>query len=86
MPFSAGAFGWTAVFHPTPPTTTTWNFLMDGMGEISLFGSPAIYLDPCSESSAPPTLTVTEAVLIVDADFPIAVEPSTWGKIKALYR
>jgi hypothetical protein len=29
---------------------------------------------------------ITEAVLIIDAEFPVTAEPSTWGKVKALYR
>jgi hypothetical protein len=59
---------------------------MDGAADIHLFGAASGYVGICSETSVPPTLTVTEAVLIIDAEFPLAVQPSTWGSIKALYR
>lgn len=86
MPFTAGEFGWTAAFTPSPPIGTTWNFLLDGTADIVLSGGPSGYIGICSEVSAPPTLTVTSATLILDVDIPIRTEPSTWGKIKALYR
>jgi hypothetical protein len=79
----SGAFSWTAQFRPTPPTTTTWSFFMDGVADISLDGS-----DPFTWCNVlvHPTSHITEAVLILDADFPVAVQPSTWGRIKSLYR
>jgi len=79
-----GPFGWTAPFETTDGAT--WDFLLDGEGEISLTGAPALLIGLCHEPWVVPSGTVTEAVLIIDAEFPVATEPSTWGKIKALYR
>jgi hypothetical protein len=79
---TTGPFSWTALFHNTPPTAT-WSFLMDGIGDVTLVGA-----DPgtwCNVLASPSTV-ITEAVFIIDAEFPVAVEPSTWGKVKALYR
>ena len=86
MPYVAGSFAWTSEFHTFPPNAT-WGFLIDGSAEVSLWGAPAGLVATCTDVSVPPpTATVTEAVLIIDAEFPIPVEPSTWGRIKALYR
>ena len=86
LPWSAGPFAWTAAFRAFPPSGPTWSFLLDGAADISLSGGPAGFVDICTPTSPAPTITVTEAVLIVDGDFPIAVQTSTWGAIKALYR
>jgi len=82
--FTPGTFTSTAEFEPIPETTT-WGFLMDGEADINLFGAPSSALGLCNEVLLP-TGSITEAVLIIDAAFPFAVEPSTWGRIKALYR
>jgi hypothetical protein len=58
---------------------------MDGQADIKVVGVPSEYPDICYPVSASPTLTVTEAVLIVDAEFPVPVEATTWGRIKALF-
>jgi hypothetical protein len=79
----SGPFGWTAPFSTSDGAT--WDFLMDGEGEISLYGAPTALLGLCQQGVVP-SGTVTEAVLIIDAEFPVATEPSTWGRIKALYR
>jgi hypothetical protein len=77
-----GPLSWTAPFQKTP-NSTTWSFFMDGVADVTLYGT-----DPytwCNVTSSP-TTNITEAVLLLDAEFPIAVEPSTWGRVKALYR
>lgn len=79
-----GSFAWTAPFHTF--NAATWAFLLDGEGEISLRGAPTALIGGCHEPWVVPSGTVTEAVLIIDAEFPVAVESSTWGRIKALYR
>ena len=63
---------------------TDWDFLLDGVGTVTFFGGGTPYIAMCPPSSPSPTVTVTEAVFIIDADF--AIEPTTWGRIKALYR
>jgi hypothetical protein len=79
-----GAFGWTASFHSSDGAT--WGFLLDGEGEIILFGGPGGLIADCHQPWVIPSGSVTEAVLIIDAEFPVATEPSTWGRVKALYR
>jgi hypothetical protein len=81
--YSFGIFTRTAEFEPALETTT-WEFLLDGEGEATLFGAPAV-LAGC-DPLVFPTSNIIEAVLIVDAEFTLAVESSTWGRIKALYR
>jgi hypothetical protein len=84
MPEEPGPFAWTAEFRPIP-STATWEFLLDGEAEISLFGAPTALVGLCWPVSAPPTANVEEAVLIVDAEFPVGLEATSWGRIKALY-
>ena len=81
---AGGSFSWTKSFIPLAGSPT-WSFLMDGVGTIYLHGADPYSV--CGVSASPSASSVvTEAVFIIDADFPILVEPSTWGKIKALYR
>jgi hypothetical protein len=84
-PLASGPFTSTAPFTAAFPGST-WAFLLDGTGEIILHGSPAGLVGLCFMNPVPPVGEITEAVLIVDAEFPNPVETSTWGKIKALYR
>ncbi len=62
----------------------TWDFLADGQGELTLFGGPYILVGLCWEITQP-LATVADAVLFVDADFPVPAEPTSWGRIKALF-
>jgi hypothetical protein len=62
----------------------TWEFLMDGAGELKLMGGTGFLPSGCWIVT-PPSATVTEAVLLIDADFPVPADQSTWGRIKALY-
>jgi len=84
MPLVDGAFTWTAQFHSSPAIGPTWGFLMDGAGEIILYGGPPPIVGLCSILSNP-SANVTEAVLIIDAGFTVPVEITTWGQIKAVY-
>ena len=84
MPEVAGTFGWTAEFRPSPHTTT-WGFLMDGEAELTLCGAPIGLVGLCWPIGASPTAIVSEAVLIIDAEFPVPTEKSTWGRIKAIF-
>jgi len=82
----AGEFSWTLPFTHIAGNSPTWDFLLDGSGEIMLYGYPAGLVGLCFEDPVEPSGVITEAVLLVDGEFPIAVETSTWGRIKALYR
>lgn len=83
--YLSGQFESTGDFEPLTEEST-WDFLMDGEGEIVLSGGPLRELLLCDPILWPQGASVTEAWLIVDADFPLAVEATTWGRVKALYR
>ena len=83
--FDAVSFSQTTQFQATNPGTT-WSFLIDGAAEVTIDGWPAGLIGSCYIDPAPPTGVINEAVLIIDAEYAIKTEPSTWGKIKALYR
>lgn len=68
------------------PSNATWDFLRDGTGYVTLHAGGANYPAVCGAASPTPTATIADAVLIVDAEFPVPVGTSTWGRIKALYR
>jgi hypothetical protein len=79
-PEVAGAFEWTEKFL----YGQTWDFLLDGDAPVTLqAGSVGI---PECYHKVFPTVAVTGAALIVDADFPVPVRVDTWGRIKASYR
>ena len=63
----------------------TWEFLRAGYGEVRLDGPGAGHVLLCTVSIWPDA-TVTDAVLVIDGEFPVATEGSTWGSIKALFR
>jgi hypothetical protein len=82
----SGAVAWTAAFQGTPPAITTWSFLLDGSGEVMLSGAPAGLIGTCTEIISTPSAVIDEAVIIIDAEFAVPVQASTWGGVKALYR
>lgn len=82
--YSPGQFIRTALFEPLSGTAS-WEFLMDGEGQVGLTGAPASAQTVCDPVLLP-TGNISEAVFIIDADFPLPVRVSTWGRIKALYR
>ena len=72
--------GFFPILHPT------WDFLLDGEGIITLVGYPTEpALDECYMITPYPDAIVDEVILILDVDFRVPVESSTWGSIKALY-
>ena len=71
MPEVAGPFGWTAEFQPSPHTTT-WGFLMDGEGEMTLCGAPMPLVLLCRGIPPSPTATVVEAVLMLSVSLSIS--------------
>lgn len=82
--YQAGQFGTEAAFEPII-NPSTWDFLLDGQCDVILSGTPASALLSC-DPIVVPTGTVLEAYFIIDAEFELPVEPTTWGRIKALYR
>ena len=83
-----GAFEITRTFYPYAPKyfgEPTWDFLRMGVGVVGLSGGGAPIIDICWPIGVLSEATVTGAFLVIDGDFPIPVEPTTWGRIKSLF-
>ena len=65
----------------------TWEYLESGRGDVSLTGGPPVTIPECGPITYP-VATLTEAVLVIEADFPIPIstDDKSWGAIKSLYR
>lgn len=63
----------------------TWDSLREGSATIELNGSGAPIIDICWPIGDLSEATVTRASLVIEGDFPIPVEPTTWGCVKALF-
>lgn len=83
-----GPFDITLKFYPYWPAhlgQPTWDFLCAGGGSVVLWGDGAPIIDICWPIGELSTAYVSGAVLVIDGDFPIPVEPTTWGRIKSLF-
>ncbi len=86
--WETGSFGVTFPFRPYAPELfgqPTWDFLRMRPGVVELSGGGAPIIDICWPIGELSQATVTGAFLVIDGDFPIPVEPTTWGQIKSLY-
>ena len=94
--YTTGGSGWVDLgmvengpFEITAPMTTrsgaSWAFLETGTGHIYISGSGCPILDGCWPVTDCSEVFVEEAYFVLDAEFPIPVDGSTWGRIKALY-
>jgi hypothetical protein len=81
-----GPFEITIDFKARSGPTPTWSFLLDGESDIELTGGPVGYVAVCSALTPPPSAVINEATLLIDGDFPIPVEQSTWGRVKAVFK
>ncbi len=63
----------------------SWGFLEDATGEIILAGHGCPILDSCWPVTECSEAFVEQAYLVLDAEFPVPVDESTWGRIKALF-
>jgi hypothetical protein len=65
--------------------SATWEYLKAGRGDVDLYGG---YSNPWVECYPVtcPSATVTEAVLVIQADFPVSIGDESWGAIKALFK
>jgi hypothetical protein len=84
LKFTNGNFEFAMLFEPIDDPVT-WDFFLDGEAELALSGAPWTQLTVCDPLLFPSGV-VTEVTLFVDGEFPLLVEPSTWGRVKALYR
>jgi hypothetical protein len=63
----------------------SWEFLKEnGRGEVRAEGGWGFVL--MCWGVVGPSASVEQAVLIIDADFPVPVENTTWGRIKEIYK
>jgi len=81
----SGDFEITMPFQQLYGWYVTWDFFLAGYAEVRLDGPGAGFILTCTPTIWPDA-TVTDAVLLVDGEFPAATEQSTWGSIKALFR
>jgi len=82
LPVQPGSFQIRREFRPY--RSPTWDFFMDGEAEFTFSGGIGALFGGCWVV-VQPQVTLTEAVLYIDADFRVPVRTSTWGEIKALY-
>lgn len=64
----------------------SWDFFVGSTHtlELEFHGIPSAFIAICSVVDFP-SGSVTRAELILEGDFPLAAEPTTWGRIKSLY-
>ena len=84
-PAESGQFELTILFEELYGWPVTWDFLRGGHANIEFSGGPGMLLVDCPVLVWPDA-TITSASVRVEGEFPVAVEGSTWGGIKALYR
>jgi hypothetical protein len=63
----------------------TWDFLINGAGSVTLRWLPMIPVTACSLLRTP-NVIITEVHLIIDGEFPVPTENTTWGRIKEIYK
>jgi hypothetical protein len=80
----SGAFDVTLPFQTT--SGATWAFLNDKTGQIEVDAIGCPIVDLCWPVTICSEAFVEQAVLVLDAEFPVPVDESTWGRIKALYQ
>ena len=63
----------------------TWAFLDDKTGQIEANSMGCPVVDSCFPVTICSEAFVEQAFLVLDAEFPVPVDESTWGRIKALF-
>jgi hypothetical protein len=84
-PGESGEFELAIPFKEIYGWPVTWDFLRGGHANIEFTAFPGMLLVDCPPLVWPDA-TITSAEVIVEGEFEIAVEQTTWGSIKALYR
>jgi hypothetical protein len=74
VPFR-GLYGWPV----------TWDFLLSGHVKFSFAGEGSGLIPECWITELPEA-TIEHASLIIEGEFEVGVEQSTWGSIKSLFR
>jgi hypothetical protein len=84
-PEEAGQFDLTIPFRELYGWPVTWDFLNAGYGNFEFSGMPHGLLVDCQVLIWPEAV-IEQAALIIEGDFEVGVESSTWGSIKSLFR
>jgi hypothetical protein len=82
-PDESSAFEYQVQF--LPGSGATWEYLESGRGDVSVYSGAGSPFVECRMLVCP-VATINQAVLVIEADFPIATGESSWGAIKSLYR
>jgi len=84
IPNDSSAFEYQVQFYPH--AGATWEYLESGRGDVDLYGAgysnPFVECYPVTCAVA----TVTEVLLVIEADFVDSTDNESWGAIKSLYR
>ncbi len=83
-PKESGEFELTIPLEPF--RDATWDFLNDAKAEVRVIAVGCPIVDLCWPLTECSSADITEGTLLLDAEIPIPVEPSTWGRVKALFR
>jgi hypothetical protein len=83
-PAESGAFEYTLPFSQLTGDVISWEFLKAGYGSLEMLVTFCSF--PECTILVWPEATIEHAELIIEGQFPVAVDHSTWGSIKALYR
>jgi hypothetical protein len=84
-PEESGEFELTIPFKELYGWPVTWDFLNAGYGNFGFSGMPHGLLVDCQVPIWPEAV-IEQAALIIEGDFEVGVESSTWGSIKSLFR
>jgi hypothetical protein len=87
LPLVSGPFDCSAPFDSLylPPyyPNPNWDFLLGGQAQVMLVGdSPITVCSPATNPSG----TVDSVIFYLDADFPVATQSFTWGRLRSTYR
>jgi hypothetical protein len=82
-PTQSGSFEYTLPFS-RPAMEVNWEFLKTGHGDLEM--QIAFMMIPECSILLWPEATIDHAELLIEGQFPVAVDQGTWGSIKALFR
>lgn len=84
--FSPGVDGaYVSTFRLGVLNVSNWGFLLDGTGTIRIGGHNYVGSN-CVPAGPPPEASIATVEVHIYGDVSTPVEPTSWGRIKALYR
>jgi hypothetical protein len=87
LPLESGPFVWMRPFETFRLLgQASWDFLLDGRGEITLHVSPMENVIETCSNERWPTAQFDEVTFVIDADFPVPADAMSWGRVKEFYR